>query len=152
MSTEYSLEIPKANIVELTKNDWVDLPKRMGDRRNTPHLCEIEWSWSPAHSMTISFFLQRGRTHWILWQRYYDGNSYKWDKPAPVVRCLRKDLGEHEAALRLLTAALSELRHSREDPDRFDFVFNAGSVCSEDEIHALGDTVWPETEAPDVAL
>jgi hypothetical protein len=51
------------------------------DRRKADFLCTIEWSWSPVNERMESYYLQQGRTHWILWLKHYDNNWGKWEKP-----------------------------------------------------------------------
>ena len=42
------------------------------------YLGQVEWSWSPAHNRLDAYFLNRGRTHWSLWSRYWDDNWSNW--------------------------------------------------------------------------
>ena len=51
------------------------------DRRKADFLCTIEWSWSPVNERMESYYLQQGRTYWILWLKHYDNNWGKWEKP-----------------------------------------------------------------------
>jgi hypothetical protein len=117
--------------------------KRM-DRQKADLLCTIEWSWSPVNERMESYYLQRSRTHWVLWQKQYDDNWGKWEKPVAIARCPWKGLGyDKDAGMILLAAVLAENR--RYDPylDRFHSI-HTGSL-SIGELDAVADTVWGET-------
>ena len=43
------------------------------------YLCQVEWAWSPAHNRLDAYYLQRGRTHWALWCKYFDNNMMRWE-------------------------------------------------------------------------
>ena len=47
--------------------------------RSPLYLCQVEWAWSPMHNWLDAYYLHRGRSHWILWTRYWDDNWGKWE-------------------------------------------------------------------------
>jgi hypothetical protein len=117
--------------------------KRM-ESRKSEFLCTIEWSWSPVNERMESYYLQRGRTHWLLWLKRYDGNWAKWEKPIAISRCARKGLcDDKDVAMILLAAVLAEeIRYYNSDPGRFDI--NNTGLLSMEELDAVADTVWRE--------
>jgi hypothetical protein len=40
--------------------------------RRAKYLCQVEWAWSPMHSRISSYYIHRGHTYWILWERLLD--------------------------------------------------------------------------------
>ena len=108
-------------------------------KRRASFICEFEWSWSPWNGRFERLFLHGGRTHWILWARGFD-NGYSPLGDVPIVRCLRKGLGEREAAMMLLAASL-DLERREEGIDRPHDIGQAG-ILDEDEINAVADVVW----------
>ena len=81
---QQKIEMPRiepAPRVEFDMDGWAGLPKRM--ERTADFLCTIEWSWSPANERMESYYLQRGRTHWILWRKDFDDNYGQWPSRAP---------------------------------------------------------------------
>ena len=90
-------------LVEFDMQSWIGLPKSMG--RNASYLCQLEWAWSPVHMRLDAYYISRGRTHWILWKKFYDDNWDKWED-FPKARCARKKLGERDAAMLLLAGHL----------------------------------------------
>jgi hypothetical protein len=84
--------------------------KRM-DSRKAELLCTIEWSWSPVNERMESYYLQRGRTHWILWIKRYDDNWGKWEKPIAIARCPWRGLSDSKDAAMILLAAVLHHRH-----------------------------------------
>jgi hypothetical protein len=115
--------------------------KRM-NRQKADLLCTIEWSWSPVHERMESYYLQRGRTHWILSLKRFDDNWGKWEKPIAIARCLWNGLAyDKDAAMILLVAVLTEeIRYYSSDPGRFDI--NNTGLLSMEELDAVADAVW----------
>ena len=145
---QQKIEMPK---IEAASRREFDLDGSAGwlkcmDRRKAKFLCTIEWSWSPAHERMDSYYLQRDRTHWILWLRSYDDNWMKWEKPIAIARCLWKGLGYNkDAAMTLLAAFLAEnLRCWDPDLDHFHTVTDTGLLPS-GELDAVVDAVWGNT-------
>ena len=118
--------------------------KRM-DRRKAEFLCTIEWSWSPANERMESYYLQRSRTHWVLWLKRYDDNWGKWEKPIAIARCPWKGLGHNQDAAMILLAAVlaEEIRRYQSELDRFHAITSTG-LLSIGELDAVADTVWGE--------
>jgi hypothetical protein len=111
-------------------------------RQTAEFICTIEWSWSPLNERKESYYLQRGRTHWILWLKRYDDNWGKWEKPVVVARCPGKEIGrDKDAAMILLAGVFSEaIRHYNSDPGPFDI--NDAGLLSMWELDVVSDTVW----------
>ena len=113
--------------------------KSMG--RATRFLCKIEWSWSPVNERMESYYLQRGRSCWILWKKQYDDNYGRWQKPTAITRCLRKELDERSAAMLLLAAAFAEeIRCYNSDPGRFGITETG--LLSMAELDVVADSIW----------
>ncbi len=53
------------------------IPKQAA--RTSIYLCQVEWAWSPMHNRLDAYYLHRGRSHWLLWTRYWDDNWGKWE-------------------------------------------------------------------------
>jgi hypothetical protein len=143
----HEIKISKINpapIVEFDLNRSAGWLKRM--RKTAVFLCTIEWRWSLYNNRMESYFLQRSRWHWILWEKYYDDNWGRWEKPFAKARCPRTDPNlEKDIAITLLAAVLrEEIRHYDSDPGRFD-VSEAGLLDIE-ELNIVADTVWERHE------
>jgi hypothetical protein len=112
------------------------------DRRTTAFLCRIEWSWSPVHYRMESYYLQRCRSHWVLWVKHHGEELYQ---PIPIARCQRGEGFAQEyktAAMILLAAVLTEeIRRYDSELDRFHAITDTGLLSTE-ELNAVGDTVW----------
>ena len=95
---------------------------------------------SGAWATKYSYYLQRGRAHWILWLKIYDDNWGKWETPFVTARLPLK--GFHgsagDAAIILLTASLVD--------DKRSFGLDSMGIddtglLSMDELNALLDTL-----------
>jgi len=136
-------KIDPAPHIEFDLEGSVGFAKHM-DRRTTSFLCTIEWSWSPAHERTESYYLQRRRTHWILWQKRLGDAEEWWKKPIAIARCQREGFAQRykAAAIILLAAALTEeIRQFDSELDRFHEITNTG-LLSTRELDVVADTVW----------
>jgi hypothetical protein len=120
--------------------------KRM-DGRNTRFICKLEWSWTRFNERMESYYLQPGRTHWILWRKPFDDNWGRWEKPIAIARCPWKGLSAgKDAAMLLLAAVLAEeIRFYDSDPGRFG-INDDGLLCME-ELDAVADAVWGDSGA-----
>jgi hypothetical protein len=108
-------DLPQQRVVEV-----VDLPpcpneidvclytkyKRQMPRkpsRNVKYLCQVEWAWSPMHNRISCYYMHKGRSCWILWERSYDNDCgrWLWTVAASVPH---KSCTEYQAATHLLRA------------------------------------------------
>ena len=121
-------------------------------------VCTLEWSWTPYNERMESYYLQRARTHWVLWLRRFDDNWGKWNKPGAIARYVWKDcisdhaegLGQidwHNAAMILLRAVFAEEIRQYSDPGRFDVT--SDGLLFMDELDAVADAVWGKERASD---
>jgi hypothetical protein len=124
--------------VEFDMSNWAGLPKGMG--RTASYLCQLEWASSPMHCLLDSFYLHRGRTHWILWSKSYDDNWGKWEEGQAIARCAVTGLVQRDAAMILLAEYL-DMRRRDAYLDRFDWINETG-LLSVGEIDAVADAVW----------
>jgi hypothetical protein len=111
--------------------------------KNTPRsmvfLAHVEWAWSPAHNRLTAYYLHRGRTHWVLWSRYWDEDERGWQW-LPAASVCRADVTEHQAAVYLLVDAWkAETSHS--SLDQFHWI-NESDGLSVAELMAIGREVW----------
>ena len=58
--------------------DQEAIPTRFPGR--STFLFQAEWSSSPAHNWINAYYLSsnRARSHWFLWQRYFNDGGYVW--------------------------------------------------------------------------
>lgn len=102
-------------------------------------LCQVEWSWSPAHSRLDIYYLHRGRTHWSLWCKYWSDDEGRWDWCA--LGCVPKqDVSQKLAALYLLLDLWVEEK-KESDLDQYHWI-NEAEFLSVSEITAVAVTVW----------
>jgi hypothetical protein len=114
--------------------------------RRCEFLCTVEWSWTPFNQRMESYYLQRARTHWVLWRKMYDDNWGRWEKPVAIARYVWKDYDWHGAAMILLAQLFAEeIRHYSSDPGPFG-VNNTG-LLSVEELDAVANAVWGNTSA-----
>ena len=107
--------------------------------RRAMYLCQVEWAWSPMHSRISSYYVHRGRTYWILWERLLDQDwgSTCWDIAASVPR---KDCSEHQAAVHLLRATWQS-EYADSGLDHFHWV-NDFDLLSVADLAAISRVVW----------
>jgi hypothetical protein len=142
------IEMPKIEpppVVEFDLHGSAAWLKRM-DLRRAEFVCTIEWSWSPVNERMESYYLQHGRTHWILWIRRYDDNWGKWENPIAVARCPWHGLHDgKDAAMILLAAVFAEERRCySSELDRFHSINKTG-LLSAGELDAVADAVWGQS-------
>lgn len=113
------------------------LPK--GGPRNAAYLGQVEWAWSPAHCRLDAYYVHRGRTHWVLWTRYWDDNWGRWEWLAAAA-VARRGITERQAAVHLLIDAW---RAERSDGslDHFHWI-NEDGLLSVADLMAIGRAVW----------
>jgi hypothetical protein len=137
-------KIEPAQRIEFDLEGSASLAKHM-DRRTTSFLCTIEWSWSPAHNRMESYYLQRRRTHWILWAKHHGDVEEYYPNPTAIARCRRGDGFAQDykpAAMILLPAVLiEEIRQHNSELDRFHAITNAG-LLSTKELDVVAEAVW----------
>jgi hypothetical protein len=103
--------------------------------RKCEFICTLEWSWAPVNQRMESYYLQRARTHWVLWRKRYDDNWGRWEKPIAIARYVWKDYDWHGAAMTLIAQLLAEeARYYSSDPGRFDV--NDTGLLSMEELDA----------------
>ncbi len=72
------------------------LPKNTST--NSTYLCQVEWAWSPMHNRLDAYYLHRGRSDWILWNKYWDDNWSRWGNVSSGA-VPRRDVGLKQAAV-----------------------------------------------------
>ena len=143
-------ELPQQRIVEVV--DLPPCPERievyMGmvcqrkmprlPSRQSKHLCQVEWAWSPMHSRISNYFIHKGRSYWILWESIFDDDrGWYWHITASVPH---KGCTEYQAAVHLLSASWHcELGDM--DLDQFHWV-NHHAFLSVADLAAIARTVW----------
>jgi hypothetical protein len=137
-------KVEPAQRIEFDFEGSASLAKYM-DRRTTSFLCTIEWSWSPANNRMQSYYLQRRRTHWVLWVKHH-GDVEEWlSKPIAIARCQRGEgfAQDYKAAAMILLAAVltEEIRQYSSELDRFHAITDAG-VLSTKDLQVVAETVW----------
>jgi hypothetical protein len=132
------IQMPKigpAQRIEFDFEGSASLAKHM-DRRTTSFLCTIEWSWSPANYRMESYYLQRRRTHWVLWLKHHGDVEEWYPKPIAIARCQRGEgfAQDYKAAAMILLAAVltEEIRQSNSELDRFHAITDAGLLSIQD--------------------
>ena len=110
--------------------------------RSAIFLGQVEWAWSPMHNRIDIYYLHRGRRYWILWNRYWCEDWYKWEWQ-PVACVHHKGISEKQAAVYLLMAFWQNQAHEREC-DKFHWIGGEGffSVAG---LEAIAREVWGET-------
>ena len=113
------------------------IPK--GGPRSPTYLAQVEWAWSPMHNRLDAYYLHRGRSHWILWSRYWDDNWGKWEWAAAA--CVRKKgVSENEAAVHLLIEFWKE-EAEENHVDHYHWI-NESGFLSIAELAAIAREVW----------
>jgi hypothetical protein len=137
-------KIEPAQRIEFDFEGSASLAKHM-DRRTTSFLCTIEWSWSPANYRNESYYLQRRRTHWVLWVKHHGDVEEWYPKPIAIARCQRGEgfAQDYKAAAMILLAAVltEEIRQYGSELDRFHAITDAGLLSIKD-LQVVAETVW----------
>ena len=109
--------------------------------RNAIYLCQVEWAWSPAHNRLDCYYLNRGRTHWSLWSRYFDDNDYPWKWVWGPIGCVPfADWDERTVAIHLLID-FWRFDAKEGDVDQFHWI-NEDAYLSVEELAAMAREVW----------
>lgn len=144
-------DLPQQRVVEV-----VDLPpcpndihvclytvykRQMPQRpsRNVKYLCQVEWAWSPMNNRISSYYMHKGRTYWILWERHFDDNWDRWyfNLAASVPH---KGCTEREDAIHLLRATW-QWGHDDCELDQSHWV-NDTDLLSIADLAAIARAVW----------
>ena len=113
------------------------LPKQPG--RSSTYLCQVEWAWSPMHNRLDAYLLHRGRTHWSLWNQYWDDNEGGWGRIA--AGCVSKrNVTERQGAVHLLMEFWKEQLVDG-DLDQFHWI-NEGAYLSVGDLMPIAREVW----------
>jgi len=108
---------------------------------NSTYLCQVEWAWSPAHNRLDAYYLHRGRTHWVLWSKYWDDNWMKWEQVA--VGCVpHRGVTQKQAAVYLLLEFWA-FDAKESDVDHYHWI-NEDAFLSVSEIAEIAREVWSE--------
>jgi hypothetical protein len=122
--------------------DYGDLPAGSVSKsppRNAEYLCQVEWAWSPAHNRLDAYYLNRGRTHWSLWLRYWDDNWSQWEWSG--IACVpREQADKGQAAVHLLEA-FWQFDRANSEVDQFHWV-NEAAFIDMNQLHAIAREVW----------
>lgn len=116
-----------------------DVIPKSSKPRSPIYLAQVEWAWSPMHNRIDAYYLHRGRTHWVLWSRYYDDNWGRWNWVA-VACSHRRGVSEHQAAVYLLIE-LWKAEAADSGVDQFHWL-NESDFLSVAELMAIAREVW----------
>jgi len=106
---------------------------------NSVYLCQVEWAWSPMHNRLDAYYLHRGRTHWVLWSKYWDDNWMKWEQVA--VGCVpHHGVTQKQAAVYLLLEFWA-FDAKESDVDRYHSI-NEDAFLSVSEVAEIARQVW----------
>ena len=99
---------------------------RDGPKKPT-YLGQVEWAWSSMHERIDAYYLHRGRTHWMLWRRYFDDNegNWYWDSAGYVPR---DQATAREAAVHLLADFWRF--EKRKGQERYGWINETGELSS----------------------
>jgi hypothetical protein len=105
---------------------------------------QVEWAWSPMHSRLDAYYLSmdRARTRWLLWCRYYDDNWSRWEAGSIIAHGPRARLPPKAAAQLLLAAFWTA--ECRNGTDRFHWV-NEDELLSAGEMKEIADVAWQDS-------
>jgi hypothetical protein len=158
MTTDPKIPMSPSELPQQRIHEVIDLPKRpepfdclvgYGEvpnkiipkcgPRSPLYLGQVEWAWSPMHNRLDAYYLHRGRTHWVLWSRYWDDNWGKWGWAA-VACTAKKGVSERQAAVHLLIEFWKE-EAEESDVDKYHWI-NEDGYLSIAEIAAIAREVW----------
>ena len=107
--------------------------------KSPKYLCQTEWAWDPMHCRIEGYYLQRERSHWVLWSRYWSDNEGDWGWII-VAWVAKKGVSEREAAVHLL---LEFWKGEAEESslDHFHWI-NEDAYLSVAELAAIGRAIW----------
>lgn len=107
---------------------------------NAEYLGQLEWAWSPMNGRVNAYYLSRGRTHWILWTRWFDDNWSRWEWLA-IGHVPRRQASEMQAAVHLL-ADFWRMERDTTELDHFHWI-NEEGLLDAGEWRGIGRLVWP---------
>ena len=124
--------------------NYGDMPEKTVSQnppRNAIYLCQVEWAWSPAHNRLDSYYLNKGRTHWSLWSRYFDDNDYPWKWVWVPVGCVSLASADERTAAIHLLIDFWRFDAKEGDVDEFHWI-NEADYLSIAELAAIARGVW----------
>jgi hypothetical protein len=122
-------------------NDVGSLPKNTN--ANSTYLCQVEWAWSPMHNRLDAYYIHRGRSDWILWNKYWDDNWGRWGKVS-IGMVQRRGVDQNQAAIYLLMEYW-KFDAKEGGLDKFHWI-NETEYLDVAELDAIANEVWADTE------
>ena len=113
------------------------LPKNTNT--NSTYLCQVEWAWSPMHNRLDAYYIHRGRSDWILWNKYWDDNWGRWEKVA-IGTVPRRGADQKQAAVYLLMEYW-KFDAKEGSLDKFHWINEEGFIDVA-ELEAISNEVW----------
>ena len=113
------------------------LPK--STNANSTYLAQVEWAWSPMHNRLDACYVHRGRSDWILWNKYWDDNWGRWGKVA-IGTVPRRGVDLNQAAFHLLMEYW-KFDAKEGGLDQFHWVNEEGFLDMA-ELNAIAREVW----------
>jgi hypothetical protein len=124
--------------------NYGDMPEKTVSKnppRNAIYLCQVEWAWAPAHNRLDSYYLNKGRTHWALWSRYFVDNDYPWKWVWVPVGCVSLASADERTAAIHLLIDFWRFDAKEGDVDEFHWI-NEADYLSIAELAAIAREVW----------
>jgi hypothetical protein len=123
-------------------NDVGSLPKNTNT--NSTYLCQVEWAWTPMHNRLDAYYIHRGRSDWILWNKYWDDNWGRWGKVS-IGTVSRRGVDQNQAAIYLLMEYW-KFDAKEGGLDKFHWINEEGFLDMA-ELDAIANEVWTDTES-----
>ena len=114
-----------------------------GDPPSPTYLAQVEWAWTPSHNRLDAYYLDKRRSHWVLWSRYwnFDQSDLNW---MPVACVGRKGVNQRQAAVHLLIE-FWKFDAEENKLDEYHWI-NEDGYLSVADLEAIARYVWDEAE------
>jgi hypothetical protein len=107
------------------------------------HLGQVEWAWTPSHNRLDAYYLDKTRSHWVLWTGSwnFDKSEFSWH----AIACVRRQgITQRQAAVHLLIAfwRYDALENKL---DEYHWINDKGYLSVAD-LSAVARCVWADDE------
>lgn len=137
--------VPEGWLVDL-ENRGSGLPKHMP--RTARYVAQLEWSWSPIHHRIDAYHLSLNKTRdrWLLWNSYFDQDSWRFIDSQIVASGPRCKLTAVDAATLLLHAYWAHEAKGEMELDAPHWI-NEPGLLDVARLKEIERTVWNTEEA-----
>ena len=136
--------VPKLPKGLAPKVEWVepllrDRPK--ASPRKLKFLFSVEWAWSPMHNRIDNYYLNPGRSGWLLWNNWVEDGGFPWTWHWDLMAYGNRCRSDAKTVAFHLMFELWKFDAKYDQVEQYHWINNTG-LLSVEEIQALAREVW----------